>query len=52
MKKTITRNDIRSIVITGSYMIGEDGMEPIWGWEDYAKKLEDILIKNNGKLQK
>jgi len=47
----MTKSEIRNIVITGSYMIGENGMtEPAHGWKWYAEKLEDILIANNGTL--
>jgi len=45
------RGEIRDIVITGSFMIGSEGeKEPVHGWEDYARKLEDILIENGGSL--
>lgn len=45
------KSEIRDIVITGSYMIGEDGIiEPVHGWKWYAEKLEDILVQYNGSL--
>jgi hypothetical protein len=45
------RGDIRNLVITGTFMFGNEGIkEPVHGWEDYARKLEDILIENNGVL--
>ena len=46
----IKRGEIRDMVITGSYLIGDGMREPAHGWKEYAKKLEDILIKNNGQL--
>jgi hypothetical protein len=44
------RNDIRNLIITGSYLIGDDGKEPVNGWKDYANRLEEVLIQNNGVL--
>ena len=45
------RGDIRDLVITGTFMFGNEGIkEPVHGWEDYARKLEDILIENDGVL--
>lgn len=41
------RSEIRDIVITGSCMIGPDGVEPP-DWKSYALKLEDYIIDNNG----
>ena len=44
-------SEIRDLIITGSYMIGEDGLrEPAHGWKDYANRLEETLVKNNGVL--
>ena len=47
----MTKSEIRDIVITGSYLIGDGMKEPAHGWKDYANKLEDILVKNNGVLR-
>lgn len=43
------RSEIRNLIITGSYMIGDGIVEPI-SWKDYANKLEDLIIKNNINL--
>ena len=44
-------SEIRDLIITGSYMIGEDGLrEPTHGWKGYANRLEETLVKNNGVL--
>lgn len=44
-------SEIRDLIITGSYMIGEDGLrESVHGWKDYANRLEEMLVKNNGVL--
>lgn len=47
----MTKSEIRDIVITGSYLINNGMKEPTHGWEDYANKLEDMLVKNNGVLR-
>lgn len=45
-------NEIRDLIITGNFLIGEDGLrEPACGWKDYANKLEETLVKNNGTLK-
>jgi hypothetical protein len=49
----ITKGQIRDMVITGSFAIGPNGLkEPVYGggWEEYANRLEDMLIENNGLL--
>lgn len=42
-------SEIRDLIITGTYMIGEGMIEPP-NWKDYANKLEETLAKNNGVL--
>jgi hypothetical protein len=45
----MTISEIRDLIITGSYMIGDGMREPL-NWKDYANKLEETLVKNNGVL--
>ena len=43
----MTRQEIRNEIITGSFMIGINGLkEPVHGWEDYARKLENWIMDN------
>ncbi|MCK9446523.1 hypothetical protein M0Q50_06590 [bacterium] len=42
--------DIRDLVITGTFMFGNEGIKEPLSWKTYANKLEKILVKNNGNL--
>jgi hypothetical protein len=46
----MTKSEIRDLIITGNYMIGDDGIREPIDWEDYANKLEEILTQNEGAL--